>query len=459
MGNQVYTATHDGEGNSLSVMDKHFISFSYGGKNIEDFNLISITTNNRLSRNFSASFQNTTSQYVGLDGQHFWLSTYDPLRFTFNLATDGMTEKEIEDFKKHFKPGIEKELILSEHPNRYIMARVETVPTYSFLPFEKEETITFSKIIKKTRTTEYKGEASITFVADEPFWYSKENYHEVNIGEENLLSEEQLKTYFEDGVPISSLIPNSVILGENKIKINGSIEQLSNNSITINSIPSYYLYNPSSATVKPEITFTFMPQIESNYISYPANTINNPDMSIFQYSNIKIGDYIFEYTTPSVLTAMNQAIKIANTFFTNNETSSVDLIYKIREGVHHYKIRAIVAGILTEWKSNSNYVDINTGAFKNSNWCSDLVDRILSYLPESMTASFNSQTGNAIIKYTLDGVEYEEKAGDMVKSNYIILEEGSFKANGEMITTSECLPITSSNEITDFKINYRYTYL
>ena len=135
-----------------------------------------------------------------------------------------------------------------------------------------------------------------------------------------------MKTYFEDGVPISSLIPNSVILGENKIKINGSIEQLSNNSITINSIPSYYLYNPSSAPVKPEITFTFMPQIESNYISYPANTINNPDMSIFQYSNVKIGDYIFEYTTPSVLTAMNQAIKIANTFFTNNDKSFYCLI-------------------------------------------------------------------------------------------------------------------------------------
>ena len=131
---QVYEATHDGQGNSLPSAQKQFISFSYGGKNIEDFNLISVTTNDRLSRNFSASFQNTTSQYVGLDGQHFWLSTYDPLRFTFNLATDGMTEKEIEDFKKHFKPGIEKELILSEHPNRYIMARVETVPTYSFLP-------------------------------------------------------------------------------------------------------------------------------------------------------------------------------------------------------------------------------------------------------------------------------------------------------------------------------------
>ena len=40
MGIQVYSATHSGEGNPLSVLGRHFISFSYGGKNIEDFNLL-----------------------------------------------------------------------------------------------------------------------------------------------------------------------------------------------------------------------------------------------------------------------------------------------------------------------------------------------------------------------------------------------------------------------------------
>ena len=37
---QVFTVTHDGEGNPLSAIEKSFISFSWGGKNIEDFSLI-----------------------------------------------------------------------------------------------------------------------------------------------------------------------------------------------------------------------------------------------------------------------------------------------------------------------------------------------------------------------------------------------------------------------------------
>ena len=36
---QVYTATHDRAGNYLPYMNRSFISFSYGGKNIEDFDL------------------------------------------------------------------------------------------------------------------------------------------------------------------------------------------------------------------------------------------------------------------------------------------------------------------------------------------------------------------------------------------------------------------------------------
>ena len=38
---QVYVATHDGAGNYLPYMNRSFISFSYGGKNIEDFSLLS----------------------------------------------------------------------------------------------------------------------------------------------------------------------------------------------------------------------------------------------------------------------------------------------------------------------------------------------------------------------------------------------------------------------------------
>ena len=60
---QVYLATHDGVGNSLPLMDRSFISFSYGGKNIEDFNLIATISGDRLQKNLYASFKDniTTS--------------------------------------------------------------------------------------------------------------------------------------------------------------------------------------------------------------------------------------------------------------------------------------------------------------------------------------------------------------------------------------------------------------
>jgi len=47
-----------------------------------------------------------------------------------------MTERQLDDFREWFAPGKERELILSEHPNRAILARVAAAPVYSFLPFE-----------------------------------------------------------------------------------------------------------------------------------------------------------------------------------------------------------------------------------------------------------------------------------------------------------------------------------
>ena len=53
---QVYHATHKGE-LRLPFMNRSFISFSFGGKNIEDFNLIATIDNNRLNRSGSAEFE------------------------------------------------------------------------------------------------------------------------------------------------------------------------------------------------------------------------------------------------------------------------------------------------------------------------------------------------------------------------------------------------------------------
>jgi hypothetical protein len=73
---QVYQATHDGSGNSTPFMNRSFISFTYGGKKIEDFNLIATFSSGRLDKNGYSEFEDTVSNYDNLDGQYYWGTHY-----------------------------------------------------------------------------------------------------------------------------------------------------------------------------------------------------------------------------------------------------------------------------------------------------------------------------------------------------------------------------------------------
>jgi len=57
-------------------MYRSFISFTYGGKKIEDFDLIATISGDRINRNAYASFDDTVSTYDNLDGQHYWATHY-----------------------------------------------------------------------------------------------------------------------------------------------------------------------------------------------------------------------------------------------------------------------------------------------------------------------------------------------------------------------------------------------
>lgn len=172
---QVYMATHDGDNNRLPYMNRSFISFSYGGKLIEDFGFITITENNSMQRNLYADFEDNITESNVFDGQIYWSTHYNANTLELALFTDGVTERELEEFKRWFAPGIARELILSEHPNRAIMARIAEVPQYSMLPFEQKVKTKLAGRELETSTTCYKGRINLSFVMDDPFWYAKTN--------------------------------------------------------------------------------------------------------------------------------------------------------------------------------------------------------------------------------------------------------------------------------------------
>ena len=194
MGIQTRLLTHDGEGNILPHDKIQFINFKWGDKNIADFDLVAIFNNDRLEKDAYASFSDNTTKISGLDGQIYWSSNYDALRLNFTLATDGITSEKLEEFKSYFIPGVARDLILSEHSCRKISARIASAPSLSILPFQSEKKVKGYKI----KTNLYKGEISLSFVADFPFWKGKK-LTGVSLAE---MSESERQGVIEDKRPV-----------------------------------------------------------------------------------------------------------------------------------------------------------------------------------------------------------------------------------------------------------------
>lgn len=246
---QVYQATHDGN-QRLPFMNRSFISFSYGSKkdsngnevpvNIEDFNLIAYTSGDRMQRDAYASYEDLTSTYDTIPGQFYWGTYFHSNSLSLSLATDGMTQRELDEFKRWFRAGSVRELILAEHPNRAIMARIANPPKLHLLAFEENVDVPFqlggnvegeavTEVLYNTSTTVYRGEIDLEFVMDEPFWYAKQNilgkqnstqgyYEESWIDANGKVtnikdSKDALKIVYEDHIPLGSTTKIDVFLG------------------------------------------------------------------------------------------------------------------------------------------------------------------------------------------------------------------------------------------------------
>lgn len=392
---QVYTATHDGAGKRLPYMNRAFISFSYGGKNIEDYNLIAITENNSMQRKLYAEFDDEVSKNDVINGQFYWGSKFNANNLEFTLFTDGITEKQLNDFKYWFKPGVYRELILAENPNRVLDARISEPPEYHMLPFEEKVAFKVAGTDVQTSTTSYKGRIDIKFVADEPFWRAKiqvlDHYENNNWTggmwkdangdlKDVFSSEDALKMIYEDGIPIGYMLQNvnsendstvssdnAIFLGADKIIGYDTVQDadgsylgtatvghgvvayrvINANSAAVSSLPAgrqsaKHFYYPGTAPSYPIIRFTLSPTfyLDTLYMQYPYNYISErliPD----GYNTItleSINKAELRFSAPSYWIAYNRALFLLRTGTSQNR-SVEELRQRIREEVHHHIVR------------------------------------------------------------------------------------------------------------------------
>lgn len=501
---QVYAATHKGE-KYLPFMERSFISFSYGGKNIEDFDLIVTIENNSLQRKAYAEFNDIVTQSDVYDGQLYWSSHFEPNVLDFILATDGITEQKLDEFKQYFKPGTPRELILAEHPNRAIFARVMAAPELDLLPFEEKGTVKIAGKEYTTSTTLYKGQIKLSLVMDEPFWHSiinvlgKPNENQqgywIDANGENsyiLNDKDALKVVMEDGVPVTDMLYNlnnssdqkflfgqsgyiidyrhskvaGTNLGEAYVYNQGEAEgyvayhiiaNSDNNILQKNSEP-LYLYYAGTAPCTPVLKFSFTPIFDSNgYITFPRNSIGVGLGN--KYNTITITHYlngqstgeekVFKFTTPGIYTGYNQAIKILNDV--NDETDKEIIINLLKDNVKHYIPREFAYYVVQQYNQNEwiNYMKSLFFGQQGDYYFDCKTGKATAIIP------YIQLVGEGILIYTS-----EESVGDMVKSNYLIIEGKDYPSNG-YISTNNIHKITTDAEgvLSNFNIEYKYMYL
>ena len=542
---QVYMATHNGEGanSRLPFMNRSFISFSFGEKYIEDFNLIATISGDRLERNGYSEFEDLTSDYDVLDGHFYWGTHYTNHEITFDLATDAITQQELDSFLHWFQPGKIRELILSEHPNRAVQARVASAPELHLLPFEQKTTKMIASQPYLTSTTLYKGEITLQFIMEEPYWYSKINifgyydentqmYRDIwidaNNNEVSIFNDpDAIKIALEDNIPIAGMIDASMLLGNNTYanadisndamtaavsddshikytivststsegpyyeldyehmtgtqeeidadippksriatttkvmgedvwswgaKIAGAIMSESTGIEDFPANENQYFYYAGNAPSYPIIQFRLTPVIDSEgYICNPKNSYSGIcDKPYNTISFESLTKKELHFTTPSVYTGYNQAIKIFKD--TTHNTAWVDVRKLIRDYVNHPAARAWANKVIDSFSGTT----VDTHA-------SDAIERMQYFLKDTddnyLSSQFeiNSKTGSAIgkIKYRIannatvedwrtygalkqENIEstneddiysqiiHEEDVGDMIRSNYLVIEDQNY---------------------------------
>lgn len=437
MGSQVKLLTRGEDNHVLSTDKRHFIDFSWGWRNISDFNLI-VTFDDMYSKTLYTTFTDNTTKITGLPGQLYWGSDYEPLRISFTLSTDGILADELEDFINYFAPNIERELILTEFPYRGINARVGSTPTVDVVPFQKEIDVNGSIVA----VNEYKGSISLSFVADFPFWHSlplqSQTFEDASVAEKQAIFDSKLfvSDFLSGNFSDVIFLDNNYIYKENQVsKSEKGVELLKGENT------KYYLYNCGTHEAYPVLSFTTtIEKDENGLITHPASSYTESG------SIITIGEEIFSYRLPLALEEYNHALNIVSKY--NSSSSLIDLKNEIRDSIKDSQVRKLIIGIIAE---NANINDVKE-SIKN------IVDKgDISYI-------FDSKNKTVQSTFSINGVKRTEKAEESIYNNYLIIKERTsfFKDKDDggkyKISADNILKVTTSHQLSNFKIEYQYLY-
>lgn len=391
MGIQVEELTRN-----LMPWGKEYIDFSFAGRHISEFGLVAVTNGDRYQFAGSPDFEDETSNVNGVWGQYYWGTNFKTKTYSYSLATDGMTERQFEDFKYHFRPGHYGQFYEDAWFDRYCYVRIKAVIDFSFIPFQKEAEVAGIKFQSRV----YKGECKISFIQDRPFMYSFYQVLNSKIADLNAMSDNgkaAARVMYNSNIPArdswtknikcatGSWFSLPVIKKIVKTEKNedGEIkkrwteyEESDDNSIVYKEASFFPYYNPSTIETEANIEFTIQRSFSKiNFISwepvyfneiYDLNTKPNTPYNTFSITNkisVDEGDILttphfikkYKYGLPEISSEINKAIEIAWQFYQENPRGvMVDLQEKLQEELINSKVLIWTIKVLQKIQVNQD---------------------------------------------------------------------------------------------------------
>ena len=365
---------------------KEYIDFSFAGKHISDFGLVAVTDSNRYRFASAPEFEDETSTVKGVWGQYYWGTSYKTNTYNFSLATDGMTERQFEEFKRHFRPGHYGQFYEDAWFDKYCYVRVKSIVEFNFVPFQQEVEMAGAKFMSRV----YKGECKISFVQDKPFKYAFQQVLDSKIadlarGGDNV--EAALRMMYHSNIPArDSWIKTQKCATGSWFSLPAKNSTDTTNVFArADSIP---FYNPSTVDSETKIEFTldrsitpintiewepvYFNEIYDDYTNdyAPYNTISvsdNISASATSLADTKRYIKTFKYGMPEVSSEINKAIDVAWRFYQENPRGAlVELQEDLQEELINTRVLLWAIKILqkiqinpTLYKADENELEIS----------------------------------------------------------------------------------------------------
>lgn len=273
--------------------EKEFIDFEFAGKHIGEFDMVAVVDGDRYSSHATAPFDDLTTEINGVDGQYYWGSRYKAYEYSYSLATDGITEKTWQQFKNHFQPGKYGTLHECTYIGRSAQARVNSQPEFKFVAFQKQVEIGGKTIMSNL----YKGEITLTFILDTPWWTADTNVINKNFA---AVDQGELREMYHSGIPAQDKL--------------GGVNAGNDDEVDWDEL----FYNPSNIKTPASVSVVKTHTAPSTITVPTYLTEFGDDINLVGYDEIYCdGALAAYYTAPNFFYSINRAIQMIAEMETN----------------------------------------------------------------------------------------------------------------------------------------------